>query len=130
MDLLEPYMKSGLGIALKASNGKFWTRWGGWEIRAAKENKDPYTKFDIIKVDNNTIRLKNSDNEQYLTRWSAIYIYARKASPDIYCNFLVYEVDGKLVLKNVSNGKFVARYHYYTRCLILKCAKVNASEVQ
>ena len=25
MDLLEPYMNSGLGIALKASNGKYWT---------------------------------------------------------------------------------------------------------
>ena len=119
-------MKSGLGIALKASNEMYWTLWGGWKIRAAKANKDPFTKFDIIKVDNNTILLKNSQNQQYLTRWGPKKIYARKSTPDIFCNFLVYEVDGKLVLKNVSNGKFVARYN--EGYLILKCAKVNGSE--
>ena len=78
-------------------------------IEAKKAHKDPYTKFDIIKVDNNTIRLKYSWNGQYLGISAENDIFARKSSPDIHCNFLVYEVDGKLVLKSVWNGKFVAR---------------------
>ena len=87
-------------------------------IYAEKANKDPNTKFDIVKVDSNTIRLKNSANGKYLTRWHSsrpTYIQARKSSPDIHCNFLVYEVDGKLVLK--------VRFMSYSKCF--NCLQIS-----
>ena len=68
MELLEPYIRSGLGIAIKADNGKYLTREGPVGLVFKKSVKDPYTVFDIEKVDDNTISLKNRSNGYYVSR--------------------------------------------------------------
>jgi len=113
MDLLEPYIRSGIPVSLRADNGKYWSLWGPLphKVFADKSHKDPWTKFKVTKVNDDTINLQNTANGKYLSLWGpGENIFPRKPSPDQWCNFKVHKVDGKLVLQNTANGKFLARY--------------------
>ena len=117
MEILEPHINSGLGVALKAHNGEYVS----FFIRTmfnvtiytnilTKATKDAMTKFVIEKVDNNTIRLK-AHNNKYVSRVSDKYpthLRADSTNKDVLSLFDVYEDGGKLVLKSQSNGLFVS----------------------
>ena len=118
MELLEPHIRSGLGIAIKADNGKYLTREGPVGLVFKKSVKDPYTVFDIEKVDDNTISLKNRSNGYYVCRtdldltkvWRSkenFSLDAKKSRAEPYCYFTPFESDGKIVFKNA--GRFVSR---------------------
>ena len=120
MDLLEPYIRSGLGIALRASNGKYVSRirrghdgWVTMNIEAAKSYKDPHTKFIVEPIGWNHIRVKSAVDGKYLSvihRHRGIqWIEAIKSNPDDWCTFQAFEVDGKLVLKNWVNQRYLSR---------------------
>jgi len=114
MDLLSLHIKSGLGVSFKADNGKYLSvvrRSGGKRnIEAVNDNKDYWTKFTIVKVDDDHVYLKAADGK-YLSR---IYrrgvnnIEAAKSYPDVFCKFRVFEADGKVVFK-ADNGRFLSR---------------------
>eukprot|EP00091_Calanus_sinicus_P005615 TRINITY_DN16070_c0_g1_i1.p1 TRINITY_DN16070_c0_g1~~TRINITY_DN16070_c0_g1_i1.p1 ORF type:complete len:293 (-),score=35.03 TRINITY_DN16070_c0_g1_i1:439-1251(-) len=112
MPLLEPHINSGLGVSLKAHNGKYLSVIGRYyanvpNIEAAKDVKDAWTQFIIEKVGEDTVYLKSAKSNKYLTRWDAHSIWAAKIKPDQYCLFTVYEEGGKLVLKG-DNGYFLS----------------------
>ena len=116
MDLLEPHMKSGLGVSFKADNGKFLTvigrSSGQRNIEAAKQYKDNWTKFTIQPIDKSYVYLKAYDGK-YLSliyRGGKNNIEAAKSSPDSFCRFRVYQSAGKVVLQ-ANNNAFLSRIH-------------------
>ena len=102
-----------VGVAFKADNGKYLSRVyrGGINyIEAAKNNKDPSTRF--LATESYGKLLLKADNGKYLSR---IYrgginkIEAAKNVPDISCHFAVHnQPDGTVVLQ-ADNGKFMSR---------------------
>ena len=119
MDILEPHINSGLGVAFKADNGKYWSVIGRGDssgsrrdIEAAKTYKDFWTRFTILKIDDNHIYLKSADGK-YLSRIHRSgddYIEAAKTSPDVHCVFQVLADSGKVMFK-ANTGKFLQRVY-------------------
>lgn len=112
MPLLEPHINSGLGVSLKAHNGKYLSLIRGFffpiakNVYADKHAKDEWCKFIIEKVGENTIYLKSAKTNKYLTLWGPHDIRAEKSKPDQYCLFTVHEDGGKLILQG-DNGLFL-----------------------
>ena len=72
MDLLEPHIRSGLGVSFLADNDLYWTVWHYYwsdidNIEASKATKDRFCVFVIEKVDDDTILLKSDWNGKYLS---------------------------------------------------------------
>lgn len=117
MDLLEPHIKSGLGVSFKADNGRYVSvigRSGGKRnIEAEKSNKDPWTKFTIVKIDEDRVYLKASDNQflSRINRGDVDNIEAEKQSADQFCKFQVFEADKSNVIFKADNGRFLSRIY-------------------
>ena len=116
LDILEPHIRSGLGVSFKGDNRKYLSvigRSGGVRnIEAEKGNKDFWTKFTIEKIDNYNVYLKSADNK-YLSRIhrnGVDHIEAAKSTRDKHCIFRVFDVNGKVSLR-ADNGKFVSRIY-------------------
>ena len=137
MDLLEPHFRSGLGVALIASNGMYLSRnvsgtYMTWPyedyytsilevdekdlIVAERAYKDPQTKFTMEHLRSNVITMKSGGNNKYLSvihrdhrNNEMLAIYADKSTPDLSCEFEVFDVEGKLVLKSVEHKRYVKR---------------------
>ena len=112
MDLLEPHIVSGLGLALQATNDGYWSRHIPPNndpplILAHDDIKSPKTKFLIEKVGDNIIRMVDDYSGKYLYTDDRLYLWADKISPDTDCNFEVYEFEGKLVLRHPVTQKFL-----------------------
>ena len=118
MDLLEPHIRSGLGVSFMAVNDQYWTVWHYYwsdidNIEASKATKDRFCVFVIEKVDDDTILLKSDWNGKYLSIYyrgnsESHSIEAGKDQSDEFCKFRVYNVDGKIVLKSVASGRYLS----------------------
>ena len=113
MDALKAYIASDGGISLKATNGKYLSRiyyvhGGRHAIEAAKEVKDPFTRFTALVVDDKLV-LKG-DNGRYLSRIyrDAHYLEAEKEKIDICCQFRVHSVGPGLIALQGDNGCYVS----------------------
>ncbi|XP_066929741.1 uncharacterized protein [Clytia hemisphaerica] len=113
---LEPFIKSGLGIALKASNGKYvrlrWRRietqdYDEYVMEARSTSKSENSKILVEKISGGYVKLKNPVYNKYLCafkRWSQDwnkYIYPLGWSSDPKfpkdCQFKVYQVKANTV---------------------------------
>ena len=69
-DILEPFNKSGLGIAFLANNQQYWSPdlWGNaYNIEAYVEHKTVWCRFDVHIIDNNTVSFFNTATGKYLS---------------------------------------------------------------
>lgn len=116
MDLLEPYIDAPEGMSLKADNNKYLSRIernGRQRIEAAKDVKDPYTKFLVKKSSDGKRILLQADNNTFcsLILRDVYYLEAAKQTPDEWCEFEAFTTDdGKLVLKALNN-LFISRIY-------------------
>ena len=116
MNAVEAYIGSEYGMSLKAANGRYLSRIYRGErhaIEAAKEVKDPYTRFEASTLDGKLV-LKG-DNGRYLSRIyrDAQYLEAEKEKIDICCQFRVLSVGNGLIALQGDNGMFVSRVRRY-----------------
>ena len=112
MDAVKAYIGSDSGISLKATNGKYLSRIYRGDrhaIEAAKEVKDPYTRFEASVLDGKLV-LKG-DNGRYLSRIyrDAHYLEAEKEKVDVFCQFRVFSVGKGLIALQGDNGLFLSR---------------------
>ena len=116
MDLLEPHIHSGRGVAFKADNGKWLSLMGPTtrrNLEAYKDAKDGWCRFEIEKVDEESVYLKSpTDNNRYLSRiysGGVNYIWSAKTTPDPACLFKVYKDNGMISFLG-SNNKYLGRF--------------------
>ena len=119
MDVLQPFVDAPEGMVLVADNNKFLSRIfyvpnDRHRIEAAKDVKDPHTKFLVSTTsDGRRIRLQ-ADNGSYcslIKRGNVYYMEAAKQTPDEWCEFQPFQFPGEndqLVLKG-HNGLFISR---------------------
>jgi hypothetical protein len=89
-------------ISLRADNGKYLTRWGkvgaasvgmavmtfdDQELRAAKDEIDPYCKFTVARDASDKGFILKGDNNRYITRYGAEELRIVKEQPDEFCVF-------------------------------------------
>ena len=126
MEILEPYIKNRLTIALKADNGRYLSvvddyyvgiSWWVRPIEAFKKTKDHSCQFYINQVDNDTITIQaKSMGGMFISRLSSMKFYKNiigtEISYDQYSEFEVFASnDGKISIK-ADNGKFWSRIYY------------------
>jgi hypothetical protein len=116
MEILKPFIDAPEGVALVADNKKFLSRIyrdGRQRIEAAKDVKDPYTRFLVTKTADGKRVCLQADNGSYcslIQRGDVYYMEAAKQILDEWCEFQPFTVDRQLVLKG-HNGLFISRIY-------------------